>query len=392
VEYLRIVKSFLRLARRYWLDALVLLGLGFALAGAVIGQGKTDGPTGPLWFDLLAILAILTPLFARRRFPFGAPAAVGVAVVLTSFVDERLVPFDFIIFLASCAAVFLIGLIRERAQAVAGLVLAWGVVAVVAYRDPLGNLDGFIAPSVIFGIIWTIAFALGRKFEEADEARERAARAEREREQRARSAVTEERARIARELHDVVGHSVSVMTVQASAVRRLLRPEQQREREALLIVEQTGREALAEMRRMVGVLRRPEEAPALAPQPSLEHLGKLVEQAREAGLPVDLRVEGEPLPLPAGLDLTAYRLVQEGLTNALKHARAERAQVLVRYSDGDIEVTISDDGRGAGSGDGSGHGLVGMRERVAVYGGELEAGPRPEGGYRLRARLPLAPA
>ncbi len=299
VEYLRIVKSFLRLARRYWLDAHVLLGLGFALAGAVIGQGKTDGPTGPLWFDLLAILAILTPLFARRRFPFGAPATVGVAVVLTSFVDERLVPFDFIIFLASCAAVFLIGLIRERAQAVAGLVLAWGVVAVVAYRDPLGNLDGFIAPSVIFGIIWTIAFALGRKFEEADEARERAARAERGREERARSAVTEERARIARELHDVVGHSVSVMTVQASAVRRLLRPEQQREREALLIVEQTGREALAEMRRMVGVLRRPEEAPALAPQPSLEHLGKLVEQAREAGLPVELRVEGEPLSLPA---------------------------------------------------------------------------------------------
>ena len=386
------MKSFLRLARRYWLDALVLLGLGFALAGAVIGQGKTDGPTGPLWFDLLAILAILTPLFARRRFPFGAPAAVGVAVVLTSFVDERLVPFDFIIFLASCAAVFLIGLIRERAQAVAGLVLAWGVVAVVAYRDPLGNLDGFIAPSVIFGIIWTIAFALGRKFEEADEARERAARAERGREERARSAVTEERARIARELHDVVGHSVSVMTVQASAVRRLLRPEQQREREALLIVEQTGREALAEMRRMVGVLRRPEEAPALAPQPSLEHLGKLVEQAREAGLPVDLRVEGEPLPLPAGVDLTAYRLVQEGLTNTLKHARAERAQVLVRYSDGDIEVTVSDDGQGAGSGDGGGHGLVGMRERVAVYGGELEAGPRPEGGYRLRAKLPLAPA
>jgi signal transduction histidine kinase len=180
--------------------------------------------------------------------------------------------------------------------------------------------------------------------------------------------------------------------VQASAVRRLLRPEQQREREALLIVEQTGREALAEMRRMVGVLRRPEEAPALAPQPSLEHLDKLVEQAREAGLPVELRVEGEPLPLPAGVDLTAYRLVQEGLTNALRHARAQRAQVLVRYSDAGIEVTVSDDGQGTAGGDGSGHGLVGMRERVAVYGGELEAGPRPEGGYRLRARLPLVPA
>jgi signal transduction histidine kinase len=386
------VKTIWPLARRYWFDVLLLAGLGFALAGAVIGQGNTDGPTGPLWFDVLAIVAILTPLFVRRRFPFGAPAAVGIAAVLTSFVDERLVPFDFIIFLAGCAAVFLIGLIRERAQAVAGLVLAWGVVAVVAYRDPIGNLDGLIATSVIFGIVWTIAFAVRRKFQEADEARERAARAERGREERAVAAVTEERARIARELHDVVGHSVSLMTVQASAVRRLLRPEQEREREALLVVEQTGREALAEMRRMVGVLRRPEEAPALAPQPSLEHLEKLVEQARESGLPVDLRVEGHPLQLPAGVDLTAYRLVQEGLTNALKHARAERAQVLVRYGPGDIEVTVSDDGRGAGSGDGGGHGLVGMRERVAVYGGELEAGPRAEGGYRLRARLPVEPA
>ncbi len=392
LEYLRAVKRARPLARRYWFDALILAGLGLGLAGAVVGQGETDGPTGPLWFDVLAVLAIVTPLFLRRRFPFGAPAAVGVAVVLTSFVDERLVAYLFVPFLAGCAAVFLVGLLRERAQAVAGLVLAFAVVALAAYRDPQANLDGFIATSIILGILWTIAFALGRKFQEADEAKERAARAEREREERAQAAVTEERARIARELHDVVGHSVSVMTVQASAVRRLLRPEQQREREALLIVEQTGREALAEMRRMVGVLRRPEEAPALAPQPSLQHLDRLVEQAREAGLPVELRIEGDPRPLPAGVDLTAYRLVQEGLTNALKHARAERAHVLVRYGGGDIEITVSDDGQGAGSGDGGGHGLVGMRERVAVYRGELEAGPRPEGGYRLRARLPVAPA
>ncbi len=392
LEYLRVVTRVWPLARRYWFDVLILAGLGLGLAGAVVGQNETDGPTGPLWFDLLAVVAIVTPLFLRRRLPFGALVAVGVAVVLTSLVDERLVYFLFIPFLAGCAAVFLTGLLPERAQAVAGLVLTLAVAALVVYRDPIANLEGYIATAIIFGVLWTIAFALGRKFQEADEAKERAARAEREREQRAQAAVTEERARIARELHDVVGHSVSVMTVQASAVRRLLRPEQERERQALLIVEQTGREALAEMRRMVGVLRRPEEAPALAPQPSLEHVDKLVEQAREAGLPVELRVEGDPLPLPAGVDLTAYRLVQEGLTNALKHARAEQAQVLVRYDDGTIEVTVSDDGVGAGSGDGGGHGLVGMRERVAVYGGELEAGPRPEGGYRLRARLPVVPA
>jgi signal transduction histidine kinase len=383
------VKRFLRFARRYWFDALVLAGLGVGLAGTVVSQGKADGPTGPLWFDVLAIVAIVTPLFARRRFPFGAPVAVGMAVVLTSFVDERLAPVIFIPFLAGCAAVFLMGLLRERVQAVAGIVLAVGVEALVNYRDPEGNVGAFVATSLVFGILWTIAFALGRKFQEADEAKERAARAEREREERARSAVTEERARIARELHDVVGHSVSVMTVQASAVRRLLRPEQQREREALLIVEQTGREALAEMRRMVGVLRRPEEAPALAPQPSLEHLDQLVAKAREAGLAVELRVEGEPVQLAAGLDLTAYRLIQEGLTNSLKHARAQRAEVVVRYSDGHVELNVSDDGRGVGSGDGGGHGLVGMRERVSVYGGELEAGPRPEGGYRLRAKLPI---
>ena len=180
------------------------------------------------------------------------------------------------------------------------------------------------------------------------------------------------------------------MTVQAAAARRLLRPHQEKEREALLVVEQTGREALAEMRRMVGVLRRPEEAPALAPQPSLEHLDRLISQTREAGLPVDLRIEGDPEPLPASVDLTAYRLVQEGLTNAIKHARANHAEVVVRYDDGQLELTVTDDGRGDEGGESGGHGLVGMRERVSVYGGQLEAGPLAEGGYRLRARLPIS--
>jgi signal transduction histidine kinase len=179
------------------------------------------------------------------------------------------------------------------------------------------------------------------------------------------------------------------MTVQAAGVRSLLKPEQEREREALLIIEQTGREALAEMRRMVDVLRRPEEAPALAPQPSLGHVDRLVSQARDAGLPVELRIEGDPVQLSAGVDLTAYRLVQEGLTNAIKHARAGHAEVVVRYSNRNVELTVSDDGSGDGDGEKGGNGLVGMRERVSVYGGELDAGPRPEGGYRLHATLPL---
>jgi signal transduction histidine kinase len=383
------VKRLWSLARHYWFDALLVVGLGVSIAGAVVGQGRTNGPEGPMWLDIVLALCIVGPLFLRRRFPFGAPLGVGAGVVVASFADKSLVPFDFIAFLAGCAAVFLLAQLRDPRQAVAGLAMAVGVEAVVVHNDPRGQFGQLVFVSLIFIIVWVVGFSLGRTFAEADKARERAVRAEREREERARIAVAEERARIARELHDVVGHSVSVMTVQASGVRRLLRPDQEREREALLTVERTGREALAEMRRMVGVLRRPEEAPALAPQPSLEHLERLVEQARESGLPVDLRVEGDPVDLPAGVDLTAYRLVQEGLTNALKHARATHALVLVNYGDGAIEVTVSDDGRGVGNGDGGGHGLVGMRERVSVYGGELDAGPQPGGGYRLRAKLPV---
>jgi signal transduction histidine kinase len=378
------------LARRFWFDVLILAGMGISIAGAVVAQGRENGPEGPMWLDVVLAVLITAPLLARRRFPFAAPLGVGAGVVIASFADNSLVPFDFIAFLAGCAAVFLLAQLRDWRRAIAGLALVYGVEAIVVRNDPRGQVGQFVFINLLFTVVWVVGFTLGRKFAAADEAMERAARAEREREARARAAVAEERARIARELHDVVGHSVSVMTVQASGVRRLLRPDQEREREALLIVERTGREALAEMRRMVGVLRRPEEGPALAPQPSLEHVDRLVEQAREAGLPVDLRVEGEATELPAGVDLTAYRLVQEGLTNALKHARATRAEVVVNYGDGQIEVTVLDDGTGVGNGDGGGHGLVGIRERVSVYGGELDAGPRPGGGYRLRAKLPLA--
>jgi signal transduction histidine kinase len=377
------------LARRYWFDAVLIVGVGLGIAESTVRQGDRGGPQGPLWFDVLAILATVVPLFARRRLPFAAPLAVGVAIAFSSFVDQNFVH-ELVPPLAGLAAVFLVAMVQDRSQALAGLAAAVGVVAVAAHNDPTGGAANFIFFSIVSSIIWTIGFAIGRQFHAAEEAKERAAQAERAREERARAAVADERARIARELHDVVGHSVSVMTVQASAVRRLLRPHQERQREALLVVEQTGREALAEMRRMVGVLRRPEEAPALAPQPSLEHVDKLVAHAREAGLPVELSIEGTPEPLSAGLDLTAYRLVQEGLTNALKHAQASHAEVLVRYGDDHVEVTVSDDGHGVGGGDGGGHGLVGMRERVSVYGGELEAGPRAGGGYRLRARLPLS--
>jgi signal transduction histidine kinase len=380
------------LGRRYWFDALIVVGIGIGVAAVTHDVHMKDGPEGPLWFDILAAIAIPAPLFLRKRFPFGAPACTVILIGAVSFVDDRLVAQAFLPLLAGLAVNAMFGMLPERRQAIVGYVLTATVAAVVDRNDPKGSVGNWIWVSLVFGVAWLIGFAFSGASRQAEEARERARRAEREREERARFAVSEERTRIARELHDVVGHSVSVMTVQASAVRRLLKPEQEREREALLIVEQTGREAMAEMRRMVGVLRRPEEAPALAPQPSLEHLDKLVEHARESGLPVTLKIEGDAVQLPAGVDLTAYRLVQEGLTNALKHARATNAEVLVRYSNGFVELSVTDDGSGDGGGDSGGHGLVGMRERISVYGGNLEAGPRPEGGYRLCATLPVGGA
>jgi signal transduction histidine kinase len=381
-----------QLGKKYWFDALIVVAIVASLVIAVKDQGKyPKGPEGPLWLDVLIVLGFLLPAFARRRFPFGALVVAVVVVASTSFADHTFSQNNFFFFLSALCIVALFGMQADRRKAVAGLLLVYATSAAINSNDPKINnfWSDFSWILVLFAVVWTIGFALGGRFREADVAKRLALEAEQQREEQARLAVEEERARIARELHDVVGHSVSVMTVQAAAVRRLLEPDQEKEREALMVVEQTGREALAEMRRMVGVLRRPEEAPALAPQPSLEHLDQLVANTREAGLPVEIRIEGKPKPLPAGVDTTAYRIVQEALTNAVKHANADRAEVVVRYGNGTVEVIVSDDGRGDGDGGGSGHGLVGIRERVTVYGGELEAGPQAGGGFRLRATLPV---
>jgi signal transduction histidine kinase len=379
--------------KRYAFDAVIVLGTVAGIAEMASlpppSESEPHVPETSLWLTVPIVLLMTLPLLARRRWPFAAPAFVFVVAGVSSFFEGLLIPYSGILFLAVLASTFLFGMLRDRFERGAGLGIGMATVAVVGWNDPSASVGEYIAVPLIIAVVWVAAFAFSRKLDEVDAVRERARRLEREREERAREAVAEERARLARELHDVVGHSVSVMTVQASAVRRLLRPDQEKEREALEVVEQTGRQALAEMRRLVGVLRRPEEAPALAPQPSLGYIDKLVAHVRESGLPVELRVEGKPAQLPAGVDLTAYRLVQEGLTNALKHARADQASVLVRYGDGEIELEVADNGTGGGDGSGGGHGLVGMRERVAVYGGELEAAPRPEGGFRLRARLPV---
>ena len=387
----RMTRTVSPLVQRHWFDALVVVAAIGGVAEIAVRRDAPDAPTLPLVVSLVLEAGLTLILLLRHRYPFAAPAGMLVAGAVVSFVDPRLITFSLAGFLTALSACFLLGLLEDRRQALTGLAIIVACIYTILWNDPQRVVGDFVFTPLLFIAVWLSAFALGRRLERAKEAEERAARIERRREDEARAAVAEERTRIARELHDVVGHSVSVMTVQASGVRRLLKPDQEREREALLVVEQAGREALAEMRRLVGVLRRPEEAPALAPQPSLQHLDRLVEQARDAGLPVDVQIEGEATELPAGIDLTAYRLVQEGLTNAIKHAKATRAEVVIRYGPDRLDLVVSDDGRGFsdGSSDGGGHGLVGMRERVAVYGGELEAGARPEGGYTLHARLPL---
>ena len=202
-------------------------------------------------------------------------------------------------------------------------------------------------------------------------------------------AVAEERRRIARELHDVVAHSVSVMTVQAGAVRRLLRPDQERERQALEVVEATGRAALTEMRRLVGLLREQGAMPEFSPQPSMRAVDVLVGTIREAGLPVELEIDGEPRELPPGVDLSAYRVIQEALTNALRYAGPAQAWVTVRWREEALELEIANDGRSAPGVGGGGHGLTGLRERVALVGGTVDSGPRASGGFVVRARLPI---
>ncbi len=379
--------------RRYWFDLAIVATATLAAAEVVfrLDENKDHPLHGTTWLMATWAAVFVLPLLARRRFPFGASVAVFAIGVAGSIWNGTLATYTFGNFLGVLTATFLFGMLYERERSPIGLGIGLAAVALVVYNDPRSGFGDFGFISLAFTIAWLAGLALGSQLKTAASAVERADRLERGREAEARAAVAEERARIARELHDIVGHSVSVMTVQASAVRRLLRDDQEREREALITVEETGRAALAEMRRLVGVLRRPEDAPALAPQPSLEHVDKLVEQTREAGLPTELRVEGDVAPLPAGIDLTAYRLVQEGLTNALKHSRATHAEVHVRYADGSVELVVRDNGNGNGNGGGGGHGLVGMRERVAVIGGELAAGPRQNGGYELRARLPVAP-
>jgi len=377
------------LARKYAFDALIV---AVAIEGALevaIRRDSPDAPETTAWLAVPLTVLITVPLLLRRRLPFAAPAGTWAVAAALSFADGHLVGFTASASVAGIIAAFLLGNLRDGFQARLGLGVVLVAAALVAYNNPDRTAGELVFVPVLFGVGWLAGFALRERVEEAEAAEVRATQAERERDAAARIAVAEERARIARELHDIVAHSVSVMVLQIGAVRHKLPAELQEDKDALQGVERTGRSALAEMRRLLGALHDGDGAgAALAPQPGLGDLEALAEKVGLAGLPVELRVEGEPVALPRAVDLSAYRIVQEGLTNALKHARAAGADVTVRYGAEGVQLEIRDDGVGATTTDGLGHGLVGIRERVKIYGGEMSAGTAPGGGWVLTARLP----
>lgn len=375
-------------ARRYGFDVAIVLA---SIVGALVAglrEETTRTPTTTLWFVVPAVALLPLPLLARRRHPFAAPAVVWVLAAALSFVDGRLIPYTLTASVTGMAAAFMLGNLRDERHGRIGLAVVLGGAATIAYNTPDASAGEYVFTPVLFGLGWLAGFAVHERAGQAEAAEERALRAERERATAARIAVAEERARIARELHDVVAHAVSVMVLQVGAVRHKLPAELAADSDALKDVEQAGRSALAEMRRLLGAMHDGEDAD-MAPQPGLDSLDALVERVGRAGLPVRLQIEGDAVPLPRGVDLSAYRIVQEGLTNSLKHADASRADVTVRYGPESVQLEVRDDGVGAGETDGLGHGLVGVRERVKIYGGEMDAGTAPEGGFVLRARLPV---
>jgi signal transduction histidine kinase len=380
---------------RYVVDATVCV-----LAVIIIVQDIVD-PTatlsgrqydrGPEIVIIPLTLVVAGLLLVRRRLGIAAPM-VSLALFAASSLPARAwVPSSggaYLLILLTSATIGY--MTATRAAAAAGLVLIELFPAGAVSRQPDRSWGTLLWVLITLTVAWFVGITLRRPFERARLAEERALQLERDREHAAQLAVSDERQRIARELHDVIAHSVSVMTVQAGAVRRLLRPEQEREREALLSVEATGRQALTEMRRLVGLLKEDTVMPMYAPQPSMKTLDVLVGTVREAGLPVELTVEGERRELAPGVDLAAYRVVQEALTNALKYAGPARAWVSVNWGGDELEVQVENDGQADDNGDsGSGHGLVGMQERISVVGGTFESGPRPGGGYVVKARIPI---
>jgi signal transduction histidine kinase len=379
--------SIRRLLREHG-DPLLAAALG-VLYVAEMGFESDVTRRGP---SMLVGLAFAASLTFRRRLPL-LPLLAGLAVIE---LDNTLLPglaeagaflFGYVI------AIYSAGRHARGKMAIACVLIVLADIPLAAIEP--GSAVGF-SDFAFFTMFFGGPFVVGRVIRHRRD-RERAlaghaASLELDQETRAREAVADERTRIARELHDVVAHAISVMVLQARGGRRMLDSDTTETRHALDAIEHAGEQALVEMRRLLGVLRADEGQLALAPQPSLSRLADLADGLTRTGLPVEVTVEGDAVELPPGIDVSAYRIVQEALTNALKHAGPARAQVIVRYRPDELELEVRDDGAGNGNGGGSGHGLAGMRERVGIYGGQLESGRLPGGGYALRARLPLQTA
>jgi signal transduction histidine kinase len=374
-------------------DALIALGLAVLIELQFI-LGDQPGAEADA-VNLIGGLFLTIPLAWRRRAPLAMICVFLAAGLANEALGGSLFSFPagdsnseippFATLATGVVAIYSLGAHTGDRDARIGLVLGlagfWAIVLVSGQVD----FGSFFFSGALAVIPWLI----GRNFRSRSL---RLAAAEREQEQRTRVAVGDERARIARELHDVVAHSVGIIVIQAEGARRVFDRDPERAREALDTIEQTARTALTDMRRSLGVLRDQEDAPMREPQPGLAELDGLLEQAREAGLEVELEVEGEPRILPRGVDLSAYRIVQEALTNTIKHAGPVRSRVLLRYGERELAVEVADDGPGPsvnGAGTSSGLGLLGMRERVASHGGEVEAGSGPDGGFVVRASLPF---
>jgi signal transduction histidine kinase len=355
-----------------------------ALLELVLSDPSSSAPA-----EAVAVGLTTVPLAWRSPFPVSTVAistgGIALAAILGFPAGDLIVPY-----LAPLVAVYSVGVHSSRQGIAAAAAIALTAFSVVVATSPSEQLSdlAFIAAGIVAAL--AVGLAVRQMGFETDTLAARAAELERDRDEAARAAIAAERARIARELHDVIGHSISVMGVQAGAVRRVLGPEQEREREALLSVERVGRDAVTEMRRLLGFLRPADGDRTSEPTPTLARVDELVADLRRAGLDVDLVIEGDLDDVSAGRALAAFRILQEALTNALKHAPEAHVRAVVRRRRDELVIDVSDDGAGAKppASNGGGYGLVGMRERVALYGGTVEAGPTSERGYAVVAHLP----
>jgi signal transduction histidine kinase len=374
-------------------SALALVAASLPMAFFVSMPAPSGVPVAMLALGYGLVLLHTLPLVARRRFP-GAVLAVcvasGLAITALGVPPSFLGP-------AMPVAVYSVAAYGRRWVSLAGLVVAELGLAAVWLTPAMLERSSFLFFMGFIAVAWVLGHFVGDRQVYVAQLEERTAELEQAREELARRAVAEERLRLARELHDVVAHAMSVIAVQSGVGAHVADSRPEEVGKALAAIEVTSRGALEELRRLLGVLRQDSEVQAsLTPVPGLANLDSLLAEVGKAGLAVRVRVEGTPLQLPAGVDLSAYRIVQEALTNVVKHAGPAHAEVTIGYRDQEVTVEVTDDGRGAvpPASDGrvgTGHGLIGMRERVAVFGGDLQVGPRPGGGFRVAARLPLAP-